>query len=73
MENNKKVHVYIKRIIKINIDTKDPQDAITKAKTNNFLEDIISDTFIVTDENGIILAKEKVNYKGEGVSFTFTG
>ncbi len=66
-------HIYTKRIIKINIDSSNPEEAINNAKNGNFNEEIISDTFLVTDENGIILAKEKVNYVGEGVYFTYTG
>ena len=39
------------------------------AKTGTFEEKVISDSFYVENDEGIILDKEKVVYEGEGHTF----
>jgi len=68
--------IYTKRIIELEIPvgTKTPEELLKVAKEETSKEKIISNTFMVLDEAGIILAKEKiVNGGGNGVSFTFDG
>lgn len=57
---------YIKRIIEVVVSGKTPEELLTSAKELKAEEKIISDTFMVEDESGCIIAKQKVIYDGVG-------
>lgn len=57
---------YIKRIIEVVIPGETPKELLTSAKELKVQEKIISDTFMVEDENEMIIAKQKVIYDGVG-------
>jgi len=67
------LEVYIKRIVKLEIPDGSPDELLKKAKTLKYPETLVSNTFLVTDKEGIIQTKEKIAVEGDGVSFTFTG
>ncbi len=61
---------YIKRIIKVKIPltseiSETPDEVLEKAK-HTLEGEVISDTFLVEDENELIVAKQKVVYDGIG-------
>jgi hypothetical protein len=69
-----KYTLFTKRIIKIDLDIADgesPEEIIKKAKSSKWLGQVVSDTFLVEDETGIIQGKEKTVYDGRGKEFTF--
>ena len=71
-----KKFAYSKRVIKFEINGDLPAEEMLKlAKIGGLPESVVSDTFLITDKEGMILAKDKVVYDGSdnGMSFTFGG
>ena len=65
-------YAYIKRIIKVDVAGENPEELLKLIKEKTLPEKIISNTFIVEDEKGIIADKEKVIYEGDGHAFVYT-
>ncbi len=59
-------HTYIKRIIEVVVPGTTPEELLNSAKELKVKENVISDTFLVEDENELIIAKQKVTYDGVG-------
>ena len=66
-------NIFIKRIIKVDIPNtiETPETLLKTAEEKKAKETIISDTFMVEDENKLIIAKEKVIYDGVGKVIRF--
>lgn len=66
-------NIFIKRIIKLDIPntTETPETLLKTAEEKLAKETIISDTFLIEDENKIIIAKEKVIYDTVGKVIRF--
>jgi hypothetical protein len=62
---------YIKRIIRVEVLGATPEEKLSAAKEQKAVEEIISDTFFVEDDKGLIVHKEKVIYDGVGKHFVF--
>lgn len=62
---------FIKRIIEVEVEGTTPEEKLAKAKEKKAEERIISDTFLVEDDNQLIVAKEKVIYDGVGKVIRF--
>ena len=69
------MNMYIKRIIYLpDADAKGtPEEILARIKAKSTKDVIISDTFLVEDDSGIMVAKEKVIYDGSqfGKSLVF--
>jgi hypothetical protein len=59
-------HTYIKRILKVEVTGDTPEEVLAELKKKQTQEILISDTFLVEDDNELIVAKQKVIYDGVG-------